>query len=345
MEQTRLVPLFELCDSPGVPARPAVVRPVVSIEGRLGQLVEAWLGEYPASTAASYLRDLERFASWCGSEGLDPLAIRRAELARYLLALGSSGLSPSTAARRASAISSFYCYLASTGEISCSPAQGLRRPRRQRRPPLGFGPGELARMLRAAEKEGRSTWCLVLLLGAMGLRVSEACALAVGDLSAGPGLVRIRVRRKGGVRETLEVPEPIADGLKGLARGRLESAPLIASASGRWLSRRQAHRIVARLGERAGIPRPVHPHLLRHSFVSLALVAGAPLVAVSAAAGHRDRATTLGYAEALAAGGSRSVAEAVLGSVVGVPLEDGAFFDGSERAEVVGSEPASASWS
>jgi len=188
-------------------------------------------------------------------------------------------------------------------------------------------------MLRAAEKESTPTWRLVLLLGAMGLRVSEACALAVGDLSAGPGQVRIRVRRKGGVRETLEVPEPVADGLKGLARGRLESAPLIASASGRWLSRHQAHRIVARLGERAGIPRPVHPHLLRHSFVSLALVAGAPLVAVLAAAGHRDLTTTLGYARALGQGGSRPVAEAVLGSLAGVALRDGAFFDASGRAE------------
>jgi integrase/recombinase XerD len=333
MEQTRLVPLFELCDSPRVPARPAVVRPVVSIEGRLGQLVEAWLGEYPASTAASYLRDLEGFASWCGSEGLDPLVIRRSDLARYLLSLDLSGLSPSTAARRASAISSFYSYLASTGEIACSPAQGLRRPRRQRRPPLGLGADELARILRAAEKKGRSTWCLVLLLGAMGLRVSEACALAVGDLSVGPGPARIRVVRKGRVSEDLEAPEPIGAGLKELARGRPPSAPLILSSSERWLSRRQAHRIVARLGERAGIPRQVHPHLLRHSFVSLALMAGVPLVAVSAAAGHRDRATTLGYAEALAAGGSRDVAEAVLGSVVGVPLEDGAFFDAGEQGE------------
>jgi integrase/recombinase XerD len=345
MEQTTPVPLFELDDASEVSPRPAVVRPAVSIAGPLGTIVEAWLGEYPASTAGAYLHDLEGFVSWCGREGLDPLVIRRSDLARYLLSLDLSGLSPSTAARRASAISSFYSYLASTGEIACSPAQGLRRPRRQRRPPLGLGADELARILRAAEKKGRSTWCLVLLLGAMGLRVSEACALAVGDLSVGPGPARIRVVRKGGVSEDLEAPEPIGAGLKELARGRPPSAPLIVSSSGRWLSRRQAHRIVAGLAERAGISRQVHPHLLRHSFVSLALMAGVPLVAVSAAAGHRDRATTLGYAEALAAGGSRDVAEAVLGSVVGVPLEDGAFFDGSERAEVVGSEPASASWS
>lgn len=299
MDHATLVPLFEI-EEEVPPPRPSPRRPEVAVEGPLGELVGEWLEEYPASSAVAYLSDLERYCSWCDPQGIDPLAARRADLARYL-AEDTSSVAPATLARRASAISSFYSYLAATGKIATSPAQGLRRPRRRPNPPVGLDPTELARLGEAAEASGATPWCLILVLSVMGLRVSEACGLCVGDLTVASGTYRLRVQRKGGIPQVLEVPSAVGEVLFDLARSRPPGAPLLCGPRGGWLSRRQAQRIVASLAEEAGIDHHVHPHLLRHTFVSLALMSGVPLVAVASAAGHRDRATTLYYAEALSA--------------------------------------------
>ena len=325
MEHATLVPLFDFHEE-APPPRPSVPRAEVAIEGPLGELVGAWIEEYPTSTARAYVCDIERYCSWCESEGIDVLAARRADLARYL-SMGASSLSSATISRRASAISSFYSYLAATGVVATSPAQGLRRPRRRRNPPLGLDAAQLARLGEVAEAAGATPWCLIMLLSVMGLRVSEACGLGVGDLTVTSGTYRLKVTRKGGISQVLEVPSALGEVLSDLGGSRPAGAPLICGPRGGWLSRRQAQRIVAGLAEAAGIDVHVHPHLLRHTFVSIALSKGVPLVAVASAAGHCDRATTLSYAEALAAREGRA-AEAVIDSMGQASASGGCQSDG-----------------
>lgn len=154
MDHASLVALFEI-EEPVPPPRPNPRRPEITIGGRLGELVAAWLEEYPPSSAQPYLADLEGYCSWCDAAGIDPLGARRVDLARYL-SEHTGLLAPATVARRASAISSFYSYLAATGEIPTSPAQGLRRPRRRRNPPVGLDATELARLIQAAHLSGGS---------------------------------------------------------------------------------------------------------------------------------------------------------------------------------------------
>lgn len=154
-----------------------------------------------------------------------------------------------------------------------------------------------------------------MVLSILGLRVSEACGLGVGDLKVVSGTYQLSVQRKGDMSQVLEVPSALGEALFALGCSRPPGAPLLYGPRGGWLSRRQAQRIVASLAKDAGIDHHVHPHLLRHSFVSLALSSGVPLVAVASAAGHRDRATTLAYAEALAARQGFRAPEAVLACV------------------------------
>ena len=151
-----------------------------------------------------------------------------------------------------------------------------------------------------------------MVLSILGLRVSEACGLGVGDLTIVCGTYQLHVLRKGGISQVLEMPSALGEVLFELVRSRPPGAPLLCGPRGGWLSRRQAQRIVASLAKDAGIDHHVHPHLLRHSFVSLALGRGVPLVAVASAAGHRDRATTLSYAEALVARAGCGAPEAVI---------------------------------
>ena len=297
---------------------PRLKRPTVGLPGRLGELAGAWLTEYPAATAVAYLCDLRSFVGFCTEAGIDPLKVKRVDLARFAASLSAAGRAPASVARSLSGLSSFYGYLVATGVLSVSPATGLRRPRRAGGVRLGPSSDELARLLVAARRRGRMPYCLAALLGTAGMRVSEACGLAVADRGRDAGAPVVYALRKGGVKEMVTISEHLAGALDELAGGRHPDAPLLTGPSGGWLTRQQAGRIIRELGVDAGIERPVYPHLLRHGFVSIALESGVPLSAVGEAAGHRDLAITLGYASALPA---RSAAPAeVVAAVVGERL-------------------------
>ncbi|MCL4413439.1 MAG: hypothetical protein M1522_01620, partial [Actinobacteria bacterium] len=61
---------------------PRLKRPTVGLPGRLGELAGAWLTEYPAATAVAYLCDLRSFVGFCTEAGVDPLKVKRVDLAR-----------------------------------------------------------------------------------------------------------------------------------------------------------------------------------------------------------------------------------------------------------------------
>ena len=119
--------------------------------------------------------------------------------------------------------------------------------------------------------------------------------------------------RKGGRVELVGLPGPLP-GLVADVLARHGPGPLLRGPRERRLRPEAAWRIIRRLGDSAGVARPVHPHLLRHSYVTQALVAGVSLPVVAAGAGHRDTRTTVGYARALAAIGG-AAGEAVASRV------------------------------
>jgi integrase/recombinase XerD len=61
------------------------------------------------------------------------------------------------------------------------------------------------------------------------------------------------------------------------------------------MDRQAAWKVIVRLARAAGIEKSITPHSLRHTYVTLALDAGADLRDVQASAGHRDPKTTMGY--------------------------------------------------
>lgn len=140
--------------------------------------------------------------------------------------------------------------------------------------------------------------CLAELLYGSGLRISEALALDAGRISADSEAIRIM--GKGG-KERLA---PVTDTAKtALAAWLLLRPTLVAPGEralfvgvrGKRLDRREARNIIEALCRRAGLPQPVSPHGLRHSFATHLLEAGADLRSVQELMGHARLTTTQRY--------------------------------------------------
>ena len=260
-------------------------------------------GDSP-NTVDAYLRDLRRLVGFAASKGVHaPDRVTRGLLRDFVYLLKDIGLSPATIRREVSAIRTYFGFLVGEGTVADDPSDRLESPQRGRRLPDVLSVAEIEALLAAPQVDERLAWrdraFLELAYGA-GLRVSELCNLTLTDLLMSEGLVR--VFGKGGKERVV----PIGRGVIGavstylhtlrasLDRGKSARRVLL-NARGQPLSRVGAWGIVNRSARRAGIPKRVTPHTLRHSFATHLLEGGADLRAVQEMLGHADLSTTQIY--------------------------------------------------
>jgi integrase/recombinase XerD len=118
-----------------------------------------------------------------------------------------------------------------------------------------------------------------------GLRVSELCSLTLDSVQWQQRAVRVtgKAGPHGTRRKQRIVP------LSARVRALLE--PYFALNDAWFVGTRQAQKIVKRVASRAQLSREVTPHVLRHTWATLALQKGMSLAAVQKILGH-DRLTT-----------------------------------------------------
>jgi integrase/recombinase XerD len=248
-------------------------------------------------TVESYRRDLTALGEWLGRS---PASATIEELERYLAELRAAGLAATTIARRAAAMRTFFRHLVLVGVRDENPAAELAAPRRARRLPRTLSPGEVERLIEAANgtapRDLRDAALVELLYGA-GLRVSEAVGLERSGVDLDGRLVR--PVGKGDKERVVPIGRRAAEALlRYLGRGRpfldrRHRPELFLNAQGGALTRAGAFLILRRLADKAGLdPERVHPHLLRHSFATHLLEGGADLRSVQEMLGHADLATT-----------------------------------------------------
>ena len=248
-------------------------------------------------TVDAYSRDLADLVSFLAAPAAEASV---EDLERWLADLRSRELAPSSVARRLAAARSFYKHLVLLGERRDNPAGELTPPRRARKLPRTLSPGEVERLIGAANGVAPRVLrdrALVELLYGAGLRVSEAVGLERGSVDLDERFVRCVGK---GDKERL-VPlgrEAVNAVRQYLARGRpyldrRHRPELFLNARGGGLTRAGAFLILKKLAEKAGLePERVHPHLLRHSFATHLLEGGADLRSVQEMLGHADLATT-----------------------------------------------------
>jgi integrase/recombinase XerD len=259
-----------------------------------------------ALTLAAYHGDLSDLMKFLAGRGVAFEAADPASLHSYLASATTARLAPRSLARRISAIRQFYKFLLIEGVRQDDPTAELDTPRLGRPLPKILSEAEVRALIDAARnwpgEEGSRLRCLLELLYATGLRVSELVTLALAAALRDPRFLVIS--GKGGKERIVPLSEP---GRRSLSEylGCRERF-LSGSRPSRWLfpsrgraghlTRQRCGQLLKELAIAAGIdPRRLSPHVLRHAFASHLLDHGADLRSVQQMLGHADIATTQIY--------------------------------------------------
>ena len=260
--------------------------------------VAAHLARYKGQTRAHTASDLNTYLTWCLERCLEPLEAKRTHVELFLRWMQEvRRLKPFTVSRRLSVLSGFYRTCVIDGILEHSPAEYVRRPPvPPESPTLGLSHLQFEAMLTAGRDSGNlNDFALVAMLGLLGLRIFEATGANIDALSEVRGHRVLRVHGKGDKIALLPLPPAVSRAIDRAADSR-DRGPLLLNRDGRRMDRHAATRRLRALALVAGVSTDrMHPHMLRHTFVTTMLDAGVDLRDVQIAARHADPRTTMRY--------------------------------------------------
>ena len=266
-------------------------------------------------TQRTYAALLNKFIAWAGKQGLvDWKAVELSHLMAFLLHERERALAnePKESARRLSseslyleiaALRAFYRFAENEKLLPANVAEHLSLPRRWKRLPKALTSAEIDKLLTPETPETPQNLCDQAVLGlayASGLRLAELRNARLEHLHLDASF--INVIGKGNKERVVPLGRKAVAALErylNVARPRLvtprSTANVFLTKRGTpfapvtlWLRIKQRAR-------RAGIPRNVTPHMLRHSFATHLLDHGADLRVIQELLGHASISTTEVY--------------------------------------------------
>jgi integrase/recombinase XerD len=263
------------------------------------------------NTQLAYGRDLLDFAGWLAARKGDFATATREDVEGYLVACDAEGLSKATRARRLSAIRQMYRFAHEEGWRSDHPALRIAGPGRSKSLPKTLSHAEVEALLQAAALTGRHAGdrlrnqCLMELLYATGMRVSELVSLPVAAVRGDPRM--ILVMGKGEKERMVPLSAPAREATQmwlsakdaqeaalQAERGMQPSRFLFPGSGNKgFMTRQHFYLLLKDIALRAGVDTAkVTPHVLRHAFATHLLAGGADLRVIQTLLGHADVATT-----------------------------------------------------
>ena len=259
------------------------------------------------NTLTAYEKDLADAGGFLAGRGRDLADAEAEDVEAYFGDLSARGLSAATAARRRACLRGFYRFVLGEGWRKDDPARRVDAPKKGRPLPKILDRVEVDRIIAAATARdgaaGLRLGCMVELLYASGLRISELLSLSLAAVARDPAYLIIK--GKGGkerlaplnpaAREAVKAYLPVRKSF--LAKGLKESPWLFPSrGQGGRLTARRFAQMLDESALAAGVdPQKVSPHSLRHAFATHLLEGGADLRTVQKLLGHADIATTQIY--------------------------------------------------
>jgi integrase/recombinase XerD len=285
----------------------------------ISSFLEAQAAELGAATNTllAYGRDLQDFSGWLVHNGRTFDNANQAEVEAYLISCDAQGLAKSTRARRLSAIKQIYRFAFEESWREDNPAIQIKGPGHEKKLPQTLDVLEVDRLLDAARQSGRNirdrlrNTCMMELLYATGMRVSELVSLPVSSARGDPRM--LLVLGKGGKERMVPLSPPARAALEAWVAERdlmqeeaaakgLPSSKYLFPSRGKsgFLTRHRFYLLIKEFAISGGVsPNKVTPHTLRHAFATHLLANGADLRSIQTLLGHVDVATTEIYTHVL----------------------------------------------
>ncbi len=253
------------------------------------------------NTLDAYRRDLSDYEFSLKAYSLTPAVAARNDIEGYMAGLAAQGLAATTRARRLSAIKQLHAFLYAEGWRDTDPAAPVRGPSRPRRLPKTLSTEDVSRLIELAhEGEGLAVArcaCLLEVLYATGLRVTELVSLPVAQMRRNPQMIRVKGK---GEKERLA---PLSDRARNAINAYLplrdaskdKASPFMFPSRGKLghLTRERFYQMIRELALKAGLdPSGISPHAMRHAFATHMLANGADLRVIQTLLGHADISTT-----------------------------------------------------
>lgn len=258
-------------------------------------LIEKGLSE---NTVSSYSADIGSLLDFLAKGNLCLENINEDILLLYFTHLKEKDLKSRSLARHLSSLRSFFNFGVEQGVFKANPAKFFQNPKLPVTLPQVLTKAEMNALLEIPnlnEKLGFRDRCIMELLYAAGLRVSELCSLKPLDFDPQTGLIRIF--GKGAKERIVPIHNTAANLLvQYLQSWRAFFSPkeqfMFLNRSGKGLSRQGVWKMIRERALQAGITKDISPHSFRHSFATHLLDGGADLRSVQMLLGHEDIVAT-----------------------------------------------------
>ena len=286
-----------------------------STEEYIRSFVESLSSEkgYSVNTCRAYAHDVTEFFEYAGqgqkrSDTHGQNSLPDVTQVDRLMVRGFLGFlhkknNKTTIARKLSGLRTFFNFLVKHGVVKENPADFIHSPKLDQPIPTYLPVDDMFRLLDSIQEDtvlGLRNRAMFETLYSTGLRVSELSGMDVTHLDTHQST--IRVRGKGNKERVVPIGDKAMAAISKYRKKLLEEKkdqidpkPVFVNKNGTRLSTRSIARILDQTAVKCGIPIPLFPHAMRHSFATHMLDAGADLRVIQELLGHKSLSTTQKY--------------------------------------------------
>ncbi len=256
-----------------------------------------------ANTLNAYLADIDKLFQYfsINKPGIKLQEIKCTDLQNFVVWIAELGVSKRSQARIISGLRTFFRYLLIEDIVDANPSALLDLPRLEKKLPVVLSLEEIDKILHAidmSQAHAHRNRAIIEILYGCGLRVSELAELKLTSIYFREEF--IKVTGKGNKERLVPLGTHAAKQLKIYLDNERIHKPAVKSFEnyvflnqrGKKLTRVMIFNIIKKYCEKAGIPKNVSPHTLRHSFATHLVEGGADLRVVQDLLGHESITTT-----------------------------------------------------